>query len=84
LAEQVVEACVSYKLDDDLRLTIYCGDCGVRVLWCAAVAALTVRIEATKEHLSKHKKDKATRRGMEGMMTKRRNLLKVGAQVLQR
>jgi len=56
----------------------------VRVLWCAAVAALTVRIEATKEHLSKHKKDKATRRGMEGMMTKRRNLLKVGAQVLQR
>jgi ribosomal protein S15 len=41
------------------------------------VAALTVRIEATKEHLATHRKDNSTKRGLEAMMTKRRNLLKV-------
>ncbi len=40
------------------------------------VAILTKRIEALTEHLKAHKKDKHSRRGLIGMVGKRRRLLK--------
>ena len=40
------------------------------------VAILTKRIEALTEHLKSHKKDKHSRRGLIGMVGRRRRLLK--------
>lgn len=40
------------------------------------VAILTKRIEALTDHLKSHKKDKHSRRGLIGMVGKRRRLLK--------
>lgn len=40
------------------------------------VALLTKRIEELSEHLKEHKKDKHSRRGLLGMVERRRKLLK--------
>mmetsp|Transcript_35309 Transcript_35309/g.79671 ORF Transcript_35309/g.79671 Transcript_35309/m.79671 type:complete len:158 (+) Transcript_35309:52-525(+) len=40
------------------------------------IAVLTVRIESTREHISQHRKDNSTKRGLDALVTKRRKLLK--------
>jgi small subunit ribosomal protein S15 len=40
------------------------------------VAALTVRIEALKEHMAKHRKDNSSKRGLDALNNKRRKILK--------
>ena len=40
------------------------------------VAVLTVRIDALRDHLALHPKDKHSRRGLDGLVSRRRKLLK--------
>ena len=40
------------------------------------IAVLTVRISALRDHLSLHPKDKHSRRGVDGLVSRRRKLLK--------
>lgn len=40
------------------------------------VAALTVRIEALRQHMRQHRKDNSSKRGLDALSNKRRKLLK--------